>query len=209
MAEAQPGAGHITSILQEARTFPPPPSFAQNAQVKGLDGLEKLESEARETPEKYWEQAAGLVHWFKRWDRVLDWDNPPFARWFVGGKTNLSYNCIDRHLGRRASKPALIWEGEPGEVRTLTYADMHREVSRFANVLKSHGVSEGDRVGIYMPMIPEAAIAMLACARIGAVHSVVFGGFSAEAVRERMNDAEAKLIVTADGGYRRGAEVPL
>ena len=210
MAESTSGAEqHITSILQEWRAFPPPAGFVERAQVKGMDGLQRLEADARDDPEKFWEQAAGLVHWYKRWDRVLDWDNPPFAKWFVGGTTNLSYNCVDRHLAQRGSKPALIWEGEPGEVRTLTYADLHREVSRFANVLTRLGVEQGDRVGIYMPMIPETAIAMFACARIGAVHSVVFGGFSAEAVRERMTDAEAKVIVTADGGYRRGAEVPL
>jgi acetyl-CoA synthetase len=174
-----------------------------------MEALRTLEEEARQDPDKYWEQAAGLVHWYKHWSRVVDWDNPPFAKWFVGGTTNLAYNCLDRHLAERSSKRALIWEGEPGEVRTLTYADLHREVSRFANVLKNLGVQTGDRVGIYMPMIPEAAIAMLACARIGAVHSVIFGGFSSEAVRERMTDAEAKVVVTADGGYRRGAEVPL
>jgi acetyl-CoA synthetase len=210
MAEPPAGAEqHITSILQEGRTFPPPPAFVEKAHIKGMDALLKLEEEARQTPEKYWEQAASLVHWFKRWNRVLDWDDPPFAKWFVGGTTNLSYNCLDRHLAERSSKPALIWEGEPGEVRILTYADLHREVSRFANVLKNLGVETGDRVGIYMPLIPEAAVAMLACARIGAVHSVVFGGFSAEAVRERMSDAEAKVVVTADGGYRRGTEIPL
>src|SRR6202008_941611 len=130
-------------------------------------------------------------------------------RWFVGGKTNLAYNCLDRHLGAHGNKPAITWEGEPGEVRTLTYSDLHREVCRFPKVLKSLGIREGDRVGIYMPMVPEAAIAMLACARIGAVHSVVFGGFSAEALRERMNDAGAKVVITSDGGWRKGAAVPL
>jgi acetyl-CoA synthetase len=209
MAEGSQSGEQITSVLQEERVFPPPPEFARSAQVKSMEALLQMEREAQQTPDKFWEQAAGLVHWFKRWDRVLDWDNPPFAKWYVGAKTNIAYNCLDRHLDRRAAKPAIIWEGEPGEQRILTYADLHREVSRFANVLKSNGVQEGDRVGIYMPMVPEAAIAMLACARIGAVHSVVFGGFSAEAVRERMSDAEAKVIVTADGGYRRGSEVPL
>src|SRR5947199_6853608 len=134
MAEAERREQNITSVLQEERIFPPPESFVQTAHIKGMAALERLEREARETPEKFWEQAAGLVHWFKRWDRVLDWDNPPFARWYVGGKTNVAYNCLDRHLERRAAKPAIIWEGEPGEQRTLTYADLHREVSRFANV---------------------------------------------------------------------------
>jgi acetyl-CoA synthetase len=209
MSEASESSEQITSVLQEARIFPPPPAFAEKAHIKGAGALDQLDREARDNPEAFWARAAEEVHWFKRWDRVLDWDNPPFAKWFVGGKTNLSYNCVDRHLEQRGAKPAIIWEGEPGEQRTLTYGQLHEEVCRFANVLKSLGVAEGDRVGIYMPMIPEAAIAMLACARIGAVHSVVFGGFSAEAVRERMTDAEAKLVVTADGGYRRGAEVPL
>jgi acetyl-CoA synthetase len=209
MAELTQSGQPIDSVLQEARVFPPPRAFVEHAHVKGIDALERLERDAREDPEAFWAHAAEDLHWFKRWDRVLDWGNPPFAKWFVGGRTNAAYNCLDRHLAVRASKPAIIWEGEPGEVRTLTYAELHRQVCRFANVLKSLGVSEGDRVGIYMPMVPEAAVAMLACARIGAVHSVVFGGFSAEAVRERMTDAEAKVIVTADGGYRRGTEIPL
>jgi acetyl-CoA synthetase len=209
MAEAMRDSEQITSMLQESRVFPPPPEFVEQANVKGMSGYEQLATEAREDPDGFWSKAAGLVHWFQPWERVLDWDNPPFAKWYVGGKTNVAFNCLDRHLEQRASKPAIIWEGEPGEVRTLTYADLHREVSKFANVLKGLGVTEGDRVGIYMPMIPEAAIAMLACARIGAVHSVIFGGFSAEAVRDRMADAEAKVVVTADGGYRRGSEVPL
>ncbi len=209
MAELAHGGQPITSVLQEGRVFPPPPTFVANAHVKGEEALQTLEHEAQENPERFWARAAEDVHWFKRWDRVLDWDNPPFAKWFAGGRTNVSYNCLDRHLATRAARPAIIWEGEPGEVRTLTYADLHQQVCRFANVLKRLGVAEGDRVGIYMPMVPEAAVAMLACARLGAVHSVVFGGFSAEAVRERMSDAEAKVIITADGGYRRGAEVAL
>jgi acetyl-CoA synthetase len=140
---------------------------------------------------------------------VLDWQ-PPFAKWFVGGKLNISYNCLDRHLTtERRNKAALIWEGEPGDERTLTYAQLHREVCQMANVLKDLGVKKGDRVGLYMPMIPEAAIAMLACARIGAPHTVVFGGFSAEALRDRLNDAEAKVVITADGGFRKDKTIPL
>ncbi|MEK0196000.1 AMP-binding protein, partial [Microcoleus anatoxicus] len=147
--------------------------------------------------------------WFQKWDAVLDWQ-PPFAKWFVNGKINISYNCLDRHLTTwRKNKAALIWEGEPGDSRTLTYAQLHREVCQMANVIKDLGVEKGDRVGIYMPMIPEAAIAMLACARIGAVHSVVFGGFSAEALRDRLNDGQAKLVITADGGFRKDTAVGL
>jgi acetyl-CoA synthetase len=174
-----------------------------------MEQYRALAREAADDPEGFWARMAESLHWFKKWDRVLEW-NPPFAKWFVGGTTNIAYNCIDRHLaGPRRNKAALIWEGEPGEERVLTYQMLHREVCRFANALKSLGVQKGDRVGIYMPMIPEVAVAMLACARIGATHSVVFGGFSAEALRERMNDAEAKVVITADGGYRRGAVVPL
>src|SRR5215813_5918562 len=149
------------------------------------------------------------LHGFKRWDKVFEW-NPPHAKWFIGGKTNLSYNCLDRHLTSwRRNKAALIWEGEPGEQRTLTYQQLHTEVCRFADVLKRGGVAKGDRVALYMPLIPELAIAMLACARIGAPHSVVFGGFSSESLRDRINDQQACLLVTADGGYRRGQIVPL
>src|SRR5262249_46036026 len=149
------------------------------------------------------------LHWFRKWKKVLQW-NPPFAKWFVGGTLNISYNCLDRHLtGWRKNKAALIWEGEPGESRTLTYQQLHREVCRFANVLKSLGVEKGDRVAIYMPMIPELAIAMLACARIGAAHSVIFGGFSSQALIDRITDAQAKMVITADGAYRRGSIVHL
>ena len=199
----------IESVLTETRVFPPPAEFAAAATIASMNEYRALVAEAERDPEGYWARQAELLHWFKRWDRVLDWQ-PPFAQWFVGGKTNVAYNCLDRHLnGPRRNKAAIIFEGEPGDQRVLTYQMLHDEVCRFANGLKSLGVQEGDRVGIYLPMIPEAAIAMLACARIGAVHSVVFGGFSAEALRERMNDAEAKLVITADGGFRRGAAVPL
>ncbi|MBD2503004.1 acetate--CoA ligase [Anabaena azotica] len=200
----------IESILQEKRLFHPSREFSQNAQIKSLEDYQKLYDRAKADPQKFWAELAETeLHWFQKWDKILDWQ-PPFAKWFVGGKINISYNCLDRHLTTwRKNKAALIWEGEPGDSRTLTYAQLHREVCQFANVLKQLGVQKGDRVGIYMPMIPEAAIAMLACARIGAPHSVVFGGFSAEALRDRLIDAKAKVVVTADGGWRKDAIVPL
>ena len=200
----------IESILQEKRLFPPTPEFSQNAQIKSLEDYQQLYDKAKADPEKFWADLAETqLHWFQKWDTVLDW-KPPFAKWFDGGKMNISYNCLDRHLTTwRRNKAALIWEGEPGDSRTFTYAQLHREVCQFANVLKQLGVKKGDVVGIYMPMIPEAAIAMLACARIGAPHSVVFGGFSAEALRDRLIDGEAKLVITADGGWRKDAIVPL
>ncbi|MBE9118525.1 acetate--CoA ligase [Lusitaniella coriacea LEGE 07157] len=200
----------IESILSENRVFPPPAEFAQNASIKSLEEYQQLYERAKADPAAFWaELAEKELHWFQKWDTVLDW-KPPFAQWFVGGKINISYNCLDRHLTTwRKNKAALIWEGEPGDSRTLTYAQLHREVCQMANVFKQLGVKKGDRVGIYMPMIPEAAIAMLACARIGAPHSVVFGGFSAEALKARLVDAEAKLVVTADGGWRKDKIVPL
>ena len=202
-------ADDIESTLKEVRVFPPPESFAQAAHIKSLGEYRGLYEASLRDPEGFWAQQAETLRWSKKWDRVLEW-NPPFAKWFSGGTLNLSENCLDRHVTTwRKNKAAIIWEGEPGETRTLTYQELLREVGRFANVLKALGVHKGDRVGIYMPMIPEAAVAMLACARIGATHTVVFGGFSSEAVRDRMNDAEAKLIITADGGYRRGNVVPL
>lgn len=200
----------IESILQEKRLFPPSAEFSQKAHIKSLDEYQQLYDKAKADPQQFWADLAETeLDWFQKWDTVLDWQ-PPFAKWFGGGKINISYNCLDRHLTTwRRNKAALIWEGEPGDSRTLTYAQLHREVCQFANVLKQLGVQKGDRVGIYMPMIPEAAIAMLACARIGAAHSVVFGGFSAEALRDRLIDGEAKLVVTADGGWRKDAIVPL
>ncbi|MEK7387136.1 MAG: AMP-binding protein [candidate division NC10 bacterium] len=159
-------------------------------------------AEARKNPVKFWEERARELHWFKPWRKALEW-KPPYAKWFVGGKINVAYNCLDRHVtGPRRTKAALIWEGEPGDSRVLTYWDLYREVSKFAAALKRHGVKKGDRVTIYMPMVPELPIAMLACARIGAAHSVIFGGFSPEAVRERIHDADSSLVITADGGYR-------
>ncbi len=200
----------IESILKEKRQFPPTSAFSQNAQIKNLQDYYQLCEKAKADPEGFWaELAAQELHWFGQWEKVLDWQ-PPFAQWFVGGKINISYNCLDRHLTTwRKNKAALIWEGEPGDSRTLTYAQLHREVCQMANVLKQLGVQKGDRVGIYMPMIPEAAIALLACARIGAPHTVIFGGFSAEALKDRLVDAQAKLVITADGGWRKEAIVPL
>jgi acetyl-CoA synthetase len=199
----------IESVLKEERVFHPPPEFSAKAHIKSLEEYERLYRQAEEDPEGFWAGIARELHWFTPWERVLEW-NPPFAQWFVGGRTNIAYNCLDRHLSTaRKNKAALIWEGEPGEERILTYQVLHREVCKFANVLKGLGIKAGDRVAIYMPMVPELPIAMLACARIGATHSVVFGGFSADALRDRINDAQARLVVTADGGYRRGNEIPL
>ncbi len=200
----------IESILQENRLFYPSEGFSRQAQVKSLDDYHRLYVQAKADPEAFWADLARQeLHWFQPWDKTLEW-NPPEAKWFSGGKLNITYNCLDRHLETdRRNKPAIIWEGEPGDSRVLTYAQLHREVCLFANSLKKLGIGKGDVVGIYMPMIPEAAIAMLACARIGAPHSVVFGGFSAEALRDRLNDGQAKLVITADGGWRKDAAVPL
>ena len=199
----------IESTLEETRVFPPPAEFAADAHIKSFEEYEKIYNRAAENPEEFWASVAENLHWFKKWDTVLEWEEP-FAKWFVGGRINASYNCLDRHLDSwRKNKAAIIWEGEPGETRTLTYQQLHRQVSKFANVMKKLGVKSGDRVALYMPLVPELAIAMLACARIGATHTVIFGGFSADAIRDRVNDGECKLIVTADGGYRRGAEIKL
>ncbi|MEB3229685.1 MAG: acetate--CoA ligase [Leptolyngbyaceae bacterium] len=200
----------IESVLHEDRVFEPPAEFSSKARIKSLDEYNQLYEKAKANPEQFWaELAESELHWFKKWDTVLDWQ-PPFAKWFVGGKINISYNCLDRHLTtERRDKTALIWEGEPGDARTFTYAELHAEVCQFANALKQLGVGKGDVVGIYMPMIPEAAIALLACARIGAPHTVVFGGFSAEALRDRLVDGKAKVVITADGGFRKDKAVPL
>jgi acetyl-CoA synthetase len=199
----------IESVLKEERIFAPAKEFSGKAQIKSLQEYEKIYQQAHDDPEGFWASMAKELDWFKPWEKVLEW-NPPFAKWFVGGHTNIAHNCLDRHLtSARKNKAAIIWEGEPGDERILTYQVLHREVCKFANVLKSIGVKAGDRVAIYMPMVPELPIAMLACARIGATHSVVFGGFSADALRDRINDAQAKVVVTADGGYRRGGEIPL
>ena len=201
---------NIESILNEERSFSPSAEFANESYVRSPREYEQLYSKACANPERFWaELAEQELHWFQKWETVLDWQ-PPNAKWFVGGKLNISYNCLDRHLTTwRRNKAAIIWEGEPGDSRTITYGELHREVCLFANAMKQLGVTKGDRVAIYMPMIPEAAIAMLACARIGAAHSVIFGGFSAEAVRDRLVDAEAKLVVTADGGFRKDKVIAL
>ncbi|NMF56727.1 acetate--CoA ligase [Pseudanabaena yagii] len=200
----------IESVLQERRLFEPSAEFSQAAHIKSLEEYKQIYDRAAADPAAFWADLADKeLHWFEKWHTVLDWQ-PPSVKWFDGGKINISYNCLDRHLTTwRKNKAALIWEGENGDSRTLTYAQLHREVCQFANALKQLGIKKGDRVGIYMPMIPEAAIAMLACARIGAVHGVVFGGFSAEALRDRLVDAEAKLVITADGGWRKDVIVPL
>jgi acetyl-CoA synthetase len=195
----------IADLLQENRTFAPPEAFRAAAHVRD----ESVYARADRDPQGFWASFASELEWSTPWTRVLEW-NPPHARWFTGGTLNASVNCVDRHArGPRRNKAALVWEGEPGDRRTLTYWDLYRQVSQFANVLKSLGVKRGDRVALYLPLVPELAIAMLACARIGAVHSVVFGGFSAESLRDRINDAQATLLVTADGGWRRGHVVPL
>ena len=200
-----PHHAEIDALLREDRHFDPPPAFAAAANVRDASVYE----EAERDPEGFWARFAHELEWQRPFTKVLEWD-PPNARWFGDGRLNACVNCVDRHVrGARRNKAAIVWEGEPGDHRTLTYFDLYRQVSAFANVLKSFGIKKGDRVAIYLPLIPELAIAMLACARIGAVHSVVFGGFSAESLRDRINDQQARLLVTADGGYRRGQVVPL
>jgi acetyl-CoA synthetase len=195
----------IEVLLQEARSFAPPEQFRKSANVRDPEVYER----ARRDPEGFWAEAARELEWFRPWSRVLEW-NAPWAKWFLGGQLNASYNCLDRHVKTaRKNKAAIIWEGEPGDERVLTYRDVWREVNKLANVLKKLGVKRGDRVAIYLGMVPEVVIAMHACNRIGAVHSVVFGGFSAESLRDRINDAKAKVLITADGGYRRGQVVRL
>jgi len=199
----------IESVLTEARKFPPADDFSKRAWIKSLDEYQALCRRAENDPEGFWSECARNLHWFEPFNKTLEW-NFPFAKWFLGGKINASYNCLDRHLtGPNRNKAAIIWEGEPGDSRVLTYQMLADEVGRCANALKHLGINQGDRVAIYMPLVPEAAIAMLACARIGAIHSVVFGGFSAEALADRVNDAEAKLIITADAGWRRGQSIDL
>jgi acetyl-CoA synthetase len=200
---------NIESTLTESRSFPPPTEFGQNAIIKSAADYEKLRARASADPEGFWADIARELHWFKPWDKVLEWE-VPWAKWFLGGKINLSYNCLDRHVDTwRKNKAAIIWESEPGEVRTLTYQQLLTEVKKFANVLKSLDIKSGDRVAIYMGMCPELPIAMLACARIGAVHSVIFGGFSANALVDRITDQEAVAVITQDSSYRRGSEVKL
>jgi acetyl-CoA synthetase len=214
MADA---SGGIESSLQESRVFPPPAEFARRAHVKSREEYDRLYRESIDQPEQFWGRMAQEIHWFKKWDKVLDWQ-PPYAKWFVGGKLNVSYACLDAQIERGlGDKAAILWEGEPesgrpgsgGSVHRISYRQLRDDVCRFANGLKSLGVKKGDRVTIYMPMVPEAAVAMLACARLGAAHSVIFGGFSSQAIADRVEDAKSSLIITADGGFRRGQVVPL
>src|ERR1044071_8230318 len=200
---------NIESHLVEKRIFKPRTDFAKNARIKSVSQYRRMYRESIRQPAKFWAREANELVWHTRWKKALEW-KAPFAKWFVGGKLNISENCLDRHLGNaRRNKAAIIWEGEPGDKRTLTYQQLHREVCRFANVLKRNKIKKGDRVIIYLPNIPETAVAMLACARIGAVHSVVFGGFSADSIRDRIADSGAIALITADGSYRRGGIVPL
>jgi acetyl-CoA synthetase len=207
--QTQAQGPNIDSILNEQRKFDPPAEFSKHAHIKSLEEYERLYQESVDDPDKFWSRIASELHWFKKWDKVLEW-NCPWAKWFVGGQINLSYNCLDRHVTTwRKNKAAIIWESEPGEVRVLTYQQLHREVQKFANVLKGLGVKKGDRVAIYMGMTPELPVTMLACARIGAPHTVVFGGFSSNALVDRIHDSQATCVITQDGSYRRGAEVKL
>ena len=200
---------HFSSTLRETRLFPPPPAFAAKAHVKSIEEYEALYRRSVADPEAFWADAAKELHWFAPWHTVLEW-KAPNAKWFVGGQLNLCYNCVDRHaLGSLGGKTAILWEGEPGELRKLTFRELHVEVQRFANVLKRLGIRKGDRIAVYMGMTPELAIALLACARIGAVHSVIFGGFAANALVDRINDAECVAVLTQDTSYRRGGEVQL
>jgi acetyl-CoA synthetase len=201
---------NIDSVLQEKRLFPPSPEFSQNAHIKSMGEYEAIYQKAEADPQAFWAGIARELHWFKPFTQVLDWSNPPFAKWFADGQINMSYNCLDRHVQTwRKNKAALIWEGEPGEIRTLTYLQLLTEVQKFANALKSLGIKKGDNVTIYMGMTPELPIALLACARIGAPHSVVFGGFSANALVDRITDQKACAVITQDASWRRGSEVKL
>ena len=200
----------ITSLLQENRVFKPPSGFSKKAHIKSMDDYRKIYEESIKDPVSFWEDKAGQLSWFKKWDDVHSW-NPEEAicKWFEGGKLNASYNCLDRHLDERGDKIAIMWEGEPGDTETYTYKQLHREVSRFANVLKKRGIETGDRVAIYMPMIPQLVISMLACARIGAIHNVVFAGFSASSLGDRINDSKCKMVITVDASYRSGKTIPI
>jgi acetyl-CoA synthetase len=203
-------SGNIESVLNETRKFPAPEAFRKQAAISSWEQYQEIYQRSVREPEAFWAGIAGELHWFRKWDRVRNWDNAPFAKWFEGGKTNLAYNCLDRQLAKHRNKAAILWEGEPvGERKVLTYGELHRQVCKFANVLKARGIKKGDTIALYMPMVPELAIAMLACARIGAVHSIIFGGFSAPAISDRVNDAQSKMVITADGGYRRGSVLRL
>jgi acetyl-CoA synthetase len=205
MSDKTTAQERLVALLKEGRSFPPSDEFRRQANVSDA----KIYDEARLNPAGFWAEEARRLDWFENWNNVLEW-NAPWAKWFVGGKLNATYNCVDRHVkSSRRTKPAIVWEGEPGDTRVLTFEALQKEVNRFANALKSLGVKKGDRVAIYLGMVPELAIAMLACAKIGAPHSIVFGGFSADSLRERINDAQAKIVITGDGAWRRGSVVPL
>ncbi|WP_339676976.1 acetate--CoA ligase, partial [uncultured Gimesia sp.] len=200
---------NIESVLQETRSFPPPAEFVEQANISSMEEYQKLWNRAKDDPAGFWGDLAQDLEWSQPYESVIEGEMPE-TKWFKGGKINASVNCIDRHLDSwRKNKAAIIWEGEPGDTRVLRYQDLYREVCKFANCLKKLGVETGDRVTLYMPMVPELAIAMLACSRIGATHSIIFGGFSADAIADRNNDAQAKLVITADGGWRRGKNIPL
>src|SRR5687768_18038055 len=222
---SQPASGtSIESSMQETRVFPPPPGAVSKAWINSRQQYENMYRQSIDEPDAFWSGVASELHWFKRWDKVVDW-NLPYAKWFVGGKTNLSFNCLEHQIAQgRGGKTAILWEGEPShpadnpvtsrgkvdhEIRRITYAELKDDVCRFANGLKKLGLKKGDRVTIYMPLVPEAAVAMLACTRLGLAHSVIFGGFSSQAIVDRVEDAESHVIITADGGYRRGTVVPL
>jgi acetyl-CoA synthetase len=200
----------MESVSQENRLFKPPASFSRKAHIGSMEQYKEMHKRSLDDPNAFWGGIAEELHWFKKWDRVLDDSNKPFFKWFEGGQTNICYNAVDRWAeGETANKKAIIWEGEPGDERVLTFAELKVEVSRFANVLKSLGIEKGDSIAIYLPMIPELAIAVLACARIGAVHSVIFAGFSAESIKDRVLDGKSKMVITGDGGWRRGKPLPL
>jgi acetyl-CoA synthetase len=195
--------------MADAMVYAPSPAFSERAHVKGMEAYRELYRKAADKPEEFWGRLAeSELAWFQKWSHVFEWE-PPFAKWFVGGKINASHNCLDRHLSARKDKTAILWEGEPGDQRRISYAELHRLVCRFANVLKGRSLKTGDRAIIYMGMVPELPIALLACARLGVIHSVVFGGFSAEALKTRIRDLEAQAVITADGAWRRGKEVRL
>ena len=205
MSQPDGQSNTLDNLLSESRTFPPPQEFAAAA-----NATSEMYDQAAADREGFWAKQAEHLHWDTKWSQVLDWSDAPFAKWFVGGKLNVAYNCVDRHVDEgNGDRVAIHWEGEPGDSRRITYAELQREVSRTANALSELGVGTGDRVAIYLPMLPEAVFSMLACARLGALHSVVFGGFSAEALRSRINDAQAKVVITCDGQYRRGKAAPL
>ncbi|MDX2109222.1 MAG: acetate--CoA ligase [Verrucomicrobiota bacterium] len=203
-------SNQIESVMHESRKFFPSPEFKKTAHISSMEDYQRLHRQSLDEPEAFWSDVADELHWFKRWDKLFDDSEKPFYKWFVGAKTNICYNCVDRYMGTAvANKAAFIWEGEPGDTRTLTYRDLYREVQVFANVLKALGIRKGDAVAIYLPLVPDLAIAVLACARIGAVHNVIFAGFSADSIKDRITDSQSKLVITSDGGGRRGRIIAL